>query len=88
MKNFDDLEFKPMHSNGIHAYLEFSNGYAVSVVSHDHSYGGGGNEGLYELAVAKDRTIVYDTPVTSDVEGYCDEDRISELMREVQKLTK
>lgn len=46
----------------------FSNGYGVSVIRHEGSYGG--RLGLFELAVLRDGNIVYDTPVAGDVLGW------------------
>ena len=44
--------------------VEFENGYAASIISHDYSYGG--RHGLFEVAVLHDGEIVYDTPITND----------------------
>lgn len=85
MKEFKDLKFKHRESNfGVQARLDFPNGYGVSVIKGQYSYGG--PEGLYELAVMKNGSLCYTTPVTDDVEGHCDEMRITELMKQVQEL--
>lgn len=83
MLTFEDLEFK---FNGFNhqALVKFPNGYGVSVVIGPSTYGG--NEGLYELAVLHDGDLCYDTPVTSDVEGYLTPAKVTKLMEEVQKL--
>lgn len=86
MKVFEDLEFNP-HSGllgGIHARMDFDNGYGVSVVQSSFTYGG--EEGLYEMAVMKDDHICYDTPITSDVLGYLSEEDVTVHMIEVQNL--
>lgn len=86
MKTFKDLNFEP-HSigNGVMTREHFDNGYGVSVVRTEFTYGG--RKGLYELAVLKDGEIHYDNPVANgDVVGYLSEDEVSELMIEVQKL--
>lgn len=86
MKEFKDLEFKP-HPNaptGIQALEEFENGYSISVIRTHYSYGG--DEGLYELAIFYDGDICYDTPITSDVEGYLTEKYLTKLMIDIQKL--
>lgn len=86
MKGFNDLAFKPhpLH-NGIISQIYFDNGYGVSVVSHDYSYGG--KEGFFELAVLNSNgELVYDTPITNDVLGWLTKERISEIMQEVQLL--
>jgi hypothetical protein len=86
MKTFNDLEFKQLDSflNGIQSRTHFDNGYGVSVVKHEYSYGG--KDGLYELAVLKGDELCYDTSVTSDVEGYLSEDEVTELLKQIQEL--
>ena len=86
MKTFNDLEFKP-HSNmdGIMSRIEFENGYGASIVKGEYTYGG--KDGLYELAVLNSSgDLIYDTPVTSDVEGYLSEDDVTKLLEQIQKL--
>jgi hypothetical protein len=86
MKTFKDLEFKELDSfyNGVQSRIQFENGYGASVVKHEFSYGG--KDGLYELAVIKGDNLCYDTPVTSDVEGYLSEDEVTELLKQIQEL--
>ncbi len=86
MKTFNDLEFKELDSfyNGVQCRIQFDNGYGASVVKHEYSYGG--KDGLYELAVLKSDNLCYDTPVTSDVEGYLSEDDVTELLKQIQEL--
>lgn len=86
---FSDLKFVSIPSamygaNGIAATCEFPNGYGASVIRHDFSYGG--RNGLYEIAVLKHNDICYDSPITADVIGYCSEDRISEILAEIENL--
>jgi hypothetical protein len=64
--------------------VECPNGYSASIVKHPFSYGG--NEGFWELAVVLHGRLVYDTPVTSDVEGWLTEDDVLALAREVAAL--
>ena len=66
------------------SYKEFfSNGYGVSIISHDHSYG-------LELAVLKGNedtwAICYDTPITNDVLGYLEPEQLTEVIKEVKAL--
>jgi len=86
MKTFNDLEFKELDSfyNGVQSRTYFDNGYGVSVVKHEYSYGG--KDGLYELAVLKGDELCYDTSITSDVEGYLSEDDVTELLKQIQEL--
>ena len=86
MKTFNDLEFKP-HSNmdGIMSRIEFENGYGASIVKGEYTYGG--KDGLYELAVLNSNgDLIYDTPVTSDVEGYLSETQVTDLLIKIQQL--
>ena len=87
MKTFNELEFKehPSKMGGKIASIIFENGYGASIVQTPFSYGG--NEGLYELAVLdSDGNLTYETPVTSDVEGYLSEDDVTILMKQIQNL--
>ena len=87
MKQFKDLEFKkhPLGDDfGIVSRTKFDNGYEVSVVKSQYSYGG--DKGLYELAIFKDDQICYDTPITDDVIGYLREQDVTEVMEKIQQL--
>jgi len=88
MKTFQDLPFDSMNDGfmiGKKARMHFDNGYGVSVVSHNHSYGG--RDGLYEVAVLdKDGLLTYETPVTNDVIGYLSEEDVTDVMKQVQEL--
>lgn len=87
MKTFKDIEFKPNPMGaeyGIVSRTEFDNGYEVSVVKSEYSYGG--DKGLYELAIFKDGDICYDTSITDDVIGYLRPEDVSDVMERVQKL--
>jgi len=70
-------------------YKEFySNGYGVSVISNEFSYGG--RDGLYEIAILigeeDDYALCYDTPITSDVLGYLTLEQSTQIIELVQKL--
>jgi hypothetical protein len=87
MKTFNDIEFKtsPMGEDfGIVSRTKFDNGYEVSVVKSEYTYGG--KDGLYELAIFKDDEICYDTPITDDVIGYLTTQEVTDLMEQIQKL--
>ena len=84
-KGFDDLEFIPHTSNGIKALMDFANGFGVSVIRSDVSYGS--EMGLYELTILKkDGGVCYDTPVTNDVLGHLTTEGVTAAMAEVQGL--
>lgn len=82
--SFSDLAFVSRLHGGVAARLSFPNGYGVSVVRSDTSYGG--PAGLYELAVLVEGRIVYDTPVTNDVLGHLSEGDVTERLNEVARL--
>jgi hypothetical protein len=85
MKTFDDLTFKSAGSGrSIQAIIMFENGYGISVVQGDHTYGG--SIGLYEIAVLDKEGLNYDTPITNDVIGYLTEPEVSDYMIKIQKL--
>ena len=87
MKTFKDIIFKtnPMGADfGIVSRTQFDNGYEVSVVKSEHSYGG--KDGLYELAIFKDDEICYDTPITNDVLGYLSDKDVTEVLIKIQQL--
>jgi len=88
MKTFKYLVFKtsPMGEDfGIVSRTQFDNGYEVSVVKSEYTYGG--KDGLYELAVLDSNgDLTYDTPITDDVIGYLREQDVTEVMEKIQQL--
>lgn len=87
MATFNDLKFKrEVYPFWLvdRARLQFPNGYGISVVRGTYTYGG--DEGLYECAVLKDNHLCYDTPITDDVIGYCDEDKVNEIIKQIEEL--
>ena len=84
-KVFEDIKFE-LHPyvEGVKSYIEFENGYAVSIIKTEYSYGG--THGLYELAILKDGDIVYDTPITNDVVGHLTPEEVTEYMLKIQDL--
>ena len=69
-----------------HGYVyKFDNGFGASVVQHSGSYGG--NQGLYEIAVLDSKgDLCYDTPITDDVIGYANEDKIKDTLDRIKSL--
>jgi hypothetical protein len=88
MKTFNDLIFEPhMYDGGIVASMDFDNGYGVSVIKTPRSYGY--DQGLYELAVAKDGHLHYDNPVAKgNVVGYLRPEDVTDAMFIIQKFEK
>jgi hypothetical protein len=73
-------------NNGVQYIKFFDNGYGVSIVKHDMSYGH--ELGLWELAVVKgnmeDYDLCYDTPITDNVIGFLNEEEVNDLVSQVQ----
>ena len=64
---------------------QFDNGYGASVVQHSNSYGG--KQGLYEIAVLDSGgDLCYSTPITEDVIGYADEDKVLDTLQRIKLL--
>jgi len=66
--------------DGFRVRYAFDNGYGASVVCHSGSYGG--PEGLFEIAVLDNKTgkLLYDTPITGDVLGYCTQKEVENTL--------
>jgi hypothetical protein len=68
----------------------YENGYGVSVVCNEYSYGG--IEGLYELAILKGdkdhSEICYETHITNDVIGYLTDTDVENITNQVKRLNK
>lgn len=85
MKTFKDLDDqKPGMTTTHKKKLYFSNGYGISVVKGPFTYGG--DEDLWECAVLHRGTICYSTHITNDVIGYCTEEKVTEIMKQIQEL--
>lgn len=91
MKTFEDLVFKKhptFPEFDVQAKMFFPNGYGISVIAGKYAYSN--NENPYECAVLKGNSekwnLTYDTPITDDVIGYCDEKKVTEIMEQIQKL--
>ena len=88
MKQFKDLEFVPHAAGmgGVMSRIQFENGFGASVVKTEYTYGGG-DKGLYELAVLdSDGNLTYDTSVTNDVIGYLRPEDVTDVMAKIQQL--
>ena len=68
----------------------YSNGYGISVISNEFSYGG--RDGLYEVAVLiggeGDYVLCYDTHIGNDVLGYLTLEQVMETDKLIQELPK
>jgi hypothetical protein len=81
-KTFDVFE----SNNGVQYLKFFDNGYGVSIIKNDMSYGH--ELGLWELAVVKgdvdNYDLYFDTPIASDVVGFLNEEEVNDLVSQVQ----
>ena len=64
--------------------VTFPNGYGASIVQGKFTYTDNSDE--YELAVMKEGSICYDTPLTDDVLGHLDYDDVMETLIEISEL--
>ena len=90
---FDDLEFTLLYvtrtednyplTREARAYVNFDNGFYVSIFSSLYSYGA---EDEYEVAIMDKDGICYDTPLTSDVVGHLDKKGVEKFLKEVSEL--
>lgn len=88
MKKFNDLKFEqsPYPTRGIGARMKFDNGWGISVIQNEFSYGGW--EGLYEIAVLNSEgEISYESGLTEDVVGWLDKEGVTDWMKKIQNLT-
>ena len=69
-----------------HGFIyKFDNGFGASVVKHSGSYGS--DKGLYEIAVLdSDGDLCYSTPITDDVIGYANEEKIKDTLDRIKSL--
>lgn len=90
MKTFNDLVFEQHPKSYVgfdtRATMVFDNGYGISVITGESAYTSEGRP--YEVAVMdKDGCLTYATPITDDVIGHCTEERVTEIMAQIQQLT-
>jgi hypothetical protein len=75
----------PAGMGGEQRIYKFDNGFGASVIRSSFSYGG--RDGLWELGVLNPKGhLTYDTPITSDVEGWLDEDAVEALLQRISAL--
>lgn len=86
MKTFTDLKFQVPSEFGIlRAKMNFANGYGISVVKGPFTYS---DKSTYEVAILKNGSLCYDTPITNDVLEYQTLGEIDEIMKELQTYKK
>lgn len=62
--------------------MEFKNGYGVSVLFGEAFYSNGID--TYEVAILKDGSLCYTTPLTDDVLGNQTREEVDEILKEIQ----
>jgi len=91
---FEDLQFKPhpafsgaptFDATATQARHDFPNKYGVSIITGTNAYSSP-PDAPYEVAIMHDGNIVYNTPLTEDVIGHCNQARVQELLDAVEKL--
>ena len=65
------------------AYVDFDNGFYVSIINGLYSIGG---IDQYEIAILDENGICYDTPLTDDVVGCLDKQGVEKWLRSVSLL--
>jgi len=86
---------KRIHGDGIQKLYRFDNGYGLSVVKHEYSYGG--NEGLWEVAplLFNSNNIddwrmcgkAFGLIDSDDVEGWLTEEKVEEWVELMSNLS-
>ena len=85
---FQDLEFEDISKthgeDAIQTYLEFENGYDISVVKHKYSYGG--EKGMYEIGCFYNNHMVDPADWGDTVKGWLNPEDIEKEIALVQAL--
>lgn len=85
---FKELNFEPHPLAPVfdqHALVEFPNGYGVSVVNGKSAYC---DADTYEVAIMKDGSCCYKTPLTDDVLSYQTPEDIDKILKTVESYEK
>jgi|TARA_B100001105_G_C22318262_1_gene411335 hypothetical protein len=85
MTKFKDLKFKQIEGRGVQAWIPFRNGFEVSVVKHQFSYGG--DKDLYEIGVFNAAGNMCD-PLDwgDDVKGWLTPQDVEQELESIQAL--
>lgn len=70
--------------DGYQYLVSFDNGYGISIVKHEFSYGH--EDDKWEIAVLKDGKLCYDTPVANDVVGWLSSAEVVNYVMKVEIL--
>jgi hypothetical protein len=84
-KKFSDFEWERVEwANGVHGWVKLDNGWVVSAVCHEYSYGG--KQGLYEVAALWDDELQKLPGESDQVRGWLDEPGVEKFMDQVAAL--
>jgi len=83
LKNKWEFE-KREHDGGIQYLFSFPNGYGASVIKHSFSFGNKNDK--WELAVLKNSSLCYSTPITDDVIGHLADKEVEKLLIRIKKF--
>lgn len=73
--------------NNYRRRIQFDNGYAANIICTEHSYGGG-EQGLFEIAIMVDGKICYENPLGEGVIGFLDFQQVNETLEKIRLLPK
>ena len=75
----------PIRSNiGCQYKFKFPNRYGASVIKQPYSYGYFWD--LWELAILKNDTLCYNTPIAFDVIGYLSDEAVNDFLNRIRSL--
>ena len=81
----EETDMSSTQENNYKSVFKFQNGYSASVVCNPTTYGY--STDLFEVAVLdKDGNLCYDTPITSDVEGYLSFQGVANILKDISEL--
>jgi len=82
---FKELKFEDLEHRGIQAWATFRNGFEVSIVKHQFSYGG--EKGLYEIGVFDAAGSMCDPcEWGDDVKGWLNESDVEHWLNYIKRL--
>lgn len=89
MKYFNLLKFdRRSKIDSYQAIIFFDNKYGASIITGSNAYVN--NTNPYELAIIYGNKthydLIYDTYITGDIIGYCNKEKINELLKSISKL--
>jgi len=84
------IPMAPLKGEGVALNVFFEGRcFGASIIRNNFSYGA--EEGLFEIVVIEGDNdvweLVYDTPITEDVMGYCDAEEVVDVLNDIKELT-